>query len=200
MSSLQKGFHANTKALPDVQYVGGPYYSTGGDNPTLALFPFTFQSGTLEIVYRNGFDATIAIAPLSAKGQSKLGLARRLGGIHLVQSIGPKFRKYIETVEWGSTAPLFRAKHVAVYKPGIVTKVQQLSDQNLPSDAIAQPYSYVVSANPPTTDFLLDTAGYGITFAFEKPLVVSVDAYIADVFSGKRYITFYTSWDAVGAQ
>jgi hypothetical protein len=195
MTSLQKGFHANTKALPDVQYVGGPYYYTPGPNSVHALFPFSFQGGTLDIVYRNGFNATIAVPPVSAKGQSYTGLARRLGGLHLVQSIGPKFQTYIETAQWGSD-PTFFAKHVEVYKPGLVTKVQQLSDQNLPS-GVDPSNSYVVSANPPTTDFLVDSAGYGVTYAFEKPLVISVDAYkVSDnSYMGKRYITFYTSWD-----
>jgi hypothetical protein len=121
-----------------------------------------------------------------------------MGGLHLIQSIGPNFRTYLQNVIWQTEDPIpYKASNITVYKPGLVTRVQQLSSQNLPND-IDPDYSYVSSSKAPVDDFLLDIEGYGTTYAFEKPLVLSVDATRNESpfdSLGKQYITFYTSWD-----
>ena len=196
MSSIHKTPFVNAKALPDVQYAGGPYYTTEEGNKY--LFPFVFKNGELDLQYINGFTAGYVGTPQGTTSDEKGGLVRRLGGINLVQTIGPKFKKYIESAEWIDTTgnPTYTAKHAKVYKTGLITKVQQLSDQNLPDD-INPTVSYISTDKAPDSDFTLDITGYGSTYVFEKPLVVSVDATEKDTLAnlGKRYITFYTSWD-----
>lgn len=196
MSSIHKTPFVNAKALPDVQYAGGPYYIT--EDGKKYLFPFVFKNGELDLQYINGFTADYTDTPLGTTIEEDSGLVRRLGGINLVQTIGPKFKKYCESVEWEDTTgnSTYTAKHTKVYKSGLITKVQQLSDQNLPNDINPQ-FSYISTDKAPDSDFAVNITGYGSTYVFEKPLVVVVDATETDtdVKLGKRYITFYTSWD-----
>jgi len=199
MSSVGRTVAVNAKSLPDVQFVGGPYYRRTKD-PQKLLFPFVIEKGALEIKIINDFDVTSTSPPLGIRPADEGGIARRLGGLHLVQSIGPNFITYIQHVIWetDTLSPIsYKASNIQVYKPGIVTRVQQLSSQNLPND-IDPDYSYASSSIPPVDDFLLPVEGWGSTYAFEKPLVLSVDATRSDdpsVSLGKQYITFYTSWD-----
>ena len=199
MSSVSRRLAVNAKSLPDVQFVGGPYYQRATD-PQKLLFPFVLEKGALEIQVINDFDVTSETPPLGILPIEEGGIARRMGGLHLIQSIGSNFRTYIQNVVWETNAETpvaYKASNITVYKPGLVTRVQQLSSQNLPND-IDPDYSYVSSSNAPVDDFLLDIEGYGSTYAFEKPLVVSVDATrnVSPFDSlGKQYITFYTSWD-----
>jgi len=199
MSSVSRTLAVNAKSLPDVQFVGGPYYSRTAD-PQKLLFPFILEKGALEIKIINDFDVTSTSPPLGIRPADEGGIARRLGGLHLVQAIGPNFLTYIQNVIWNTSdvSPIaYKASNVKVYKPGLVTRVQQLSSQNLPND-IDPDYSYVSSSSAPEDDFLLGIEGYGSTYAFEKPLVLSVDATRNDspyLSLGKQYITFYTSWD-----
>jgi hypothetical protein len=195
MSSLQKSFAVNTKGLPDIQYVGGPYYTADAtpEPDLILLFPFTFKNDTLDIQYINGFTSEYSTAPLTSSSiPNSGGLARRLGGLNLVQKIGPNFLHYIKSVTWEDypSGPTYTVNSASVYKPGLVTKVQQLSHQNLPN-SIDPDKSYISSSEPPDTDFTLElTSGYGSSYVFEKPLVI-----IANTTVGTRYITFYTSWD-----
>ena len=199
MSSVSRRLAVNAKALPDVQFVGGPYYRRETD-PQKLLFPFILEKGALEIQVINDFDVTSETPPLGILTIEEGGIARRMGGLHLVQSIGPNFQTYIQNVVWQTSdeSPVsYKASNIKVYKPGLVTRVQQLSSQNLPND-IDPDYSYTSSDKAPVDDFLLDIEGYGTTYAFEKPLVVSVNATrnVSPFDSlGKQYITFYTSWD-----
>ena len=201
MSSVVKTQSVNTKVFPDVQFCGGPYYTRTTD-PQKRLFPFSFKNGTLEIELINDFNLLSGVPPqgFSIEG----GLVRRMGGLNLVQSIGKNFKTYVENCEWvtliDSDPVSYYASNVKVYKPGFVTRVQQLSLRNLPSQ-INPANSYVSSSNAPTSDFETNTTLYGSTYAFEKPLVLVVDATTtetedpADTFLGKQYITFYSSWD-----
>lgn len=195
MSSIHKTPFVNAKALPDVQYAGGPYYTVGGNK---YLFPFVFKNGELDLQYINGFTALYTGTPQGTTIEEEGGLVRRLGGINLVQKLGSKFKKYIESVTWVDTTGglMYTATHAKVYKPGLVTKVQQLSDQNLPND-INPIDSYISTDKAPDSDFAVNITGYGSTYVFEKPLVVVVDATGTSPIQslGKRYITFYTSWD-----
>lgn len=199
MSSVTRTPSVNTKALPDVQFVGGPYYSRETD-PQKLLFPFTYRTGVLDIQVINDFDVNSTCPPEGILPVEEGGLARRMGGLHRVDAIGPTFKTYIQNVEWSTldetqTPVLYKASNLQVYKAGLVTRVQQLSSQNLPAD-IDPDYSYVSSSKAPTDDFLLPIDGYGTTYVFEKPLVLSVDATLLDATPfGKQYITFYTSWD-----
>lgn len=189
----------NAKSLPDVQFVGGPYYRRIAD-PQKLLFPFIFEKGALEIKIINDFDVMSTIPPLGIRPADEGGIARCMGGLRLVQSIGPNFLTYIQNVIWetDNVSPIqYKASNVKVYKPGVVTRVQQLSSQNLPND-IDPDYSYVSSSKAPEGDFILGIEGYGSTYVFEKPLVLSVDATRNDdpsISLGKQYVTFYTSWD-----
>lgn len=184
MSSVLRATFENTKVLPDVQYAGGPYYVTADGNQQL-LFPFTLNNGVLEIVQQNDFslwnDTPQLASPLLGGGY-----IRRLGGINLVQSIGPIFQSYITSVNWGSGA----LSNPKVYQAGLVTKVQQLNTSNLPTYNPTPGQTYSLQPTPPTDNFTLNVTGFGITYAFEKPLVI-----VADSPSGKQYITFFTSWD-----
>jgi len=197
MSSVTRALATNTKSLPDVQYAGGPSYIRSED-PQKLLFPFVILNGALEIQLINDFDITSTTPPLGTLNIRHGNLIRRMGGLHLIQSIGPLFKTYIQSVEWvtNDTEPItYKASNITVYTPGLVTKVQQLSSQNLPL-SIDPAYSYVSSDTPPQ-NFILDVTGYGTTYAFEKPLILSVDATTTpgNVPIGKQYITFYTAWD-----
>lgn len=201
MSSVSRTTAINSTFLTDVQFVGGPYYIRRTMDPQKLLFPFIIEKGALEIKLINDFDISIEPQPpLGIRPLDEGGIARRMGGLHLVQSIGPNFLTYIQNVVWetdGLTPANYKATNVKVYKPGLVTRVQQLSSQNLPND-INPDFSYVSSSKAPEDDFYLPVEGYGATYAFEKPLVLSVDATCNESpfeSLGKQYITFYTSWD-----
>lgn len=199
MSSVTRTPSVNTKVLPDIQFAGGPYYRRTID-PQKLLFPFTYRTGVLDIQVINDFNVASTTPPLGILPVEEGGLIRRMGGLHLVNAIGPTFKTYIQNVVWETddVSPVsYKASNLQVYKAGLVTRVQQLSSQNLPTD-IDPDYSYASSSKAPTDDFLLPIEGYGTTYVFEKPLVLSVDATLADspyTALGKQYITFYTSWD-----
>ena len=176
--------------MPDIVYVGGPYYDDPQSNKV--LFPFTFKNGSLDINPINGFDVTSGIKPKNV-GTTTGGLARRLGGLNLVQTIGTNFKNYIYNCTWGddSSWDVSSISSIKVQTPGIVTRVQQLNyTENLPSYINPTGDAFIVSNNAPT-DFALDTTNFGATYVFEKPLVVSINT----VGQGTQYITFFTSWD-----
>jgi len=193
MSSLIRTTATNNKALPDIVYVGGPYYVKPVTSEKL-LFPFTFKNGTLDINPINGFDLTSGDKPLNFGLAVPGGSARRHGGLNLVQNIGPNFKTYIYNCTWGEDASgnVTSLASIKVYKPGVVTRVQQLDDgTNIPSYINPTGDGYVVSSYPPE-DFAFTTLeNYGVTYAFEKPLVVSVST----VGNGTQYITFFSTWD-----
>jgi hypothetical protein len=198
MSSVTRTLATNTKSLPDVQYAGGPSYIRV-DDPQKLLFPFVLLNGALELQLINDFDITSTTPPLGVLNVRDGNLIRRMGGLHLVQAIGPLFQTYVQNVIWetNDASPIcYKASNVRVYAPGLVTKVQQLGSNNLPT-RIDPDYSYVSSSSPPQ-NFILDVTGYGTTYAFEKPMILSVDArtYPGDSPMGKQYITFYTAWDS----
>jgi hypothetical protein len=197
MSSVTRALATNTKSLPDVQYAGGPSYIRSED-PQKLLFPFVILNGALELQLINEFDITSTTPPLGVLNVRDGNLIRRMGGLHLVEAIGPLFKTYIQNVIWQTNddpAVSYKATNIRVYAPGLVTRVQQLSSQNLPI-RVDPDYSYVSSGIPPQ-NFILDVTGYGTTYAFEKPLILSVDAatYPGNAPIGKQYITFYTAWD-----
>jgi hypothetical protein len=173
MTSLLKHTAVNAKTFPTVQFVGGPYYF--GTNGQRLLFPFTFQNGCLEIEPNNGFDLLSNTQPLGINGAAGFQI-RRMGGQNLVQTIGNNFKTYIFHCNWSESGSdtdynIQSLQSIAVHSPGIVTRVQQLSNQNL------SPYSnpstsFVLSSNPPNTDFVSNLPSFGATYAFEKPLVV----------------------------
>jgi hypothetical protein len=196
MTSITKANAVNTRVFPDVQFVGGPYYNRVDDDPQKLLFPFTFQNGTLEIQVVNGFNLSSPTTPIGISSNEG-GLVRRMGGQNLVQSIGSNFQTYVQNCTWITSDLInYTASNVSVYKPGVVTRVQQLGLKNLPID-INPINSYVSSYTPPVSDFGLTIPLFGVTYVFEKPLVLVVDATkVSDSTSlGKQYITFYTSWD-----
>lgn len=193
MSSLLKQTAENTKALPLVQFVGGPYYY--GTDAQKLLFPFTFLNGTLDINPINGFNVDSPSQPLGI-GSSAGFQVRRLGGQNLVESIGVTFRDYIYNCNWSpddDNNPDYNVRSkesIQVLLPGVVTKVQQLSNTNL------SPYSnpirsFVISDKPPVQDFVMNIPSYGSTYVFEKPLVIKLKT----VGQGTQYITFFSSFD-----
>jgi hypothetical protein len=188
MTSLIKN-KAENKGNPDVVYVGGPYYVDA--QSTKVLFPFSFKNGELEIVTANGFNITSGEKPLNF-GTTQGGLARRHGGLNLVQTIGPNFKTYIYNCTWGpdSSWEVNSLSSIKVYTPGVITRVQQLEyTDNLPLYINPSGDAYVVSSKAPE-GFALDTT-YGTTYAFEKPLVIQVQT----AGNGIQYITFFTAWD-----
>lgn len=192
MSSLTKTMATNSKSLPDIVYVGGPYYVKPITSEKL-LFPFTFKNGTLDINPINGFDLTSGDTPLNF-GNVPGGSARRHGGLNLVQEIGPNFKTYIYNCTWGadSSGNVLSLSSIKVYKPGVVTRVQQLDDgTNIPSYINPTGDGYVVSSQAPEDFAFPALENYGVTYAFEKPLVVSVST----VGNGTQYITFFSTWD-----
>ena len=194
MSSLTKTMATNSKALPDIVYVGGPYYNRPVTSEKL-LFPFTFKNGTLDINPINGFNLTSGDTPLNiGDGVVPGGSVRRHGGLNLVQDIGPNFKTYIFNCTWGADSDweVSSLASIKVYKPGVVTRVQQLDDgANIPSYINPVGDGYVISSQAPD-DFTFTTLeNYGVTYAFEKPLVVSVST----VGHGTQYITFFSTWD-----
>ena len=194
MTSLLKRNAVNQNVFPTVQFVGGPYFV--GDHAQKFLFPFTFVNGTLDIDPINGFNTSVGTSqPLGINGGSGFQV-RQLGGQNLVQDIGDTFRTYIKNCNWSQdndNNPDYNVRSkgsIKVYLPGIVTRVQQLSNTNLPQYSNPNK-SFVVSSTPPVEGFVLDNPSYGSTYVFEKPLVVQIDT----VGQGRNYITFFSSWD-----
>ena len=158
MSSLIRTTATNNKALPDIVYVGGPYYVKPVTSEKL-LCPFTFKNGTLDINPINGLDLTSGDKPLNFGIAVPGGSARRHGGLNLVQNIGPNFKTYIYNCTWGEDASgnVTSLASIKVYKPGVVTRVQQLDDgTNIPSYINPTGDGYVVSSYPPE-DFAFTT-------------------------------------------
>jgi len=191
MTSLTK----STAKLNDdhyIHFIGGPYYDDANSNKV--LFPFTFKNGVLDINDATGFNIASGQTPKNV-GTSDGGLVRLQGGLNLVQSIGPNFQTYIASCVWGPnpTYAVSSPSSVKVYKPGVVSRVQQLDyTSNLPANINHSADAYVVSSNPPDSDFTFASLpNYGVTYAFNKPLVVSVKT----VGAGTQYITFFSTWD-----
>lgn len=194
---------ASTRENQEIVYVGGPYYDDLQSKKT--LFPFTFKKGVLEIANINGFNLTgvglldgKAVKPLNV-GTANGGLAKRHGGLNLVQDIGPNFKTYIYNCRWAEDASgdVVSISSIKVKTPGIITRVQQLNNStndvttNLPQYINPTGGSYVVSDKVPVDGYAFENSTYGTTYAFIEPLVVQIET----VGYGVQYVTFFTSWD-----
>jgi hypothetical protein len=204
MTSLTK----KTSTLFDdsqlIHFVSGPLYTgTGGGK---ILFPFTFKNSVLDINPINGFDLTGGNKP-SFVGTGTGGLVKLQGGLNLVQQIGPNFVTYLKNCTWtDNTNDYSSLTNISVYKPGVVTRVQQLDDSSNLPEYINPPFDilnngYVISMNAPEEGFnSTSLTNYGVTYVFKKPLVISATATAnpqnADPdFTTTIYLTFFTSWD-----
>lgn len=176
---------------PYVNFVGGPCYIDPSGNKI--LFPFTFNNGVLDINPVIGFSLTNGELPV-AIGTGDGGLVKLLGGKNLVQNLGPNFKTYIQNTNWDGTDPISNITSIDVHQPGIVTRVQQLDyrlESNLPQNINPADYTFSLSLTPPSANLGFDyLANFGVTYAFYKPLIVSVNTT-----SGIQYLTFYSSWD-----
>lgn len=182
---------------PYVNFVGGPCYLDSYGNKI--LFPFTFNNGTLDINPINDFSLTSGDIPV-AIGTGDGGLVKLLGGNNLVQNLGPNFKTYIQNTKWDGTSAISNIISIDVYQPGIVTRVQQLDyrlDSNLPQNINPALYTFSLSSNAPSANLGFDyLTNSGVTYAFYKPLIVSVTVPVSvSVPSGIQYLTFYSSWD-----
>jgi hypothetical protein len=188
MTSLLRTVATAKKTDTRIQYVGGPYY-TDVQTAKKTLFPFTFKNGQLDISTKTGFVLDSGNKPLNGNGGFQVSL---LGGLDLVQTIGPNFKEFVYNCTWGedSSWDVTSITSIKVYSPGVITKVQQLNPDALPLNIDPNGDATVVSSYPPG-EFVAGGVNYGTAFVFERPLVLSLNT----VGHGTQYITFYTSWD-----
>lgn len=162
-----------TTTYPDIRYAGGPTY--GG-----VLFPFTYSNGTIDL-------PSSWLPSKNLEPANEGCCIRKLGGDSLVQYIGPNFKNYIYNVTSFGGWKVQNTTSITVYQAGVVTKVQQLGSNNLPTINDA---SFKVSTNKPSPDFTV----YNSSYLFDKPLVISALASNGGT-PTTIYITFYTQWD-----
>jgi hypothetical protein len=207
MTSLTKTTSINDEKQL-IHFVGGPYYNDASSRKL--LFPFTFKNGILEINLINGFSLTSGFTPLNfgSGGLVDGGLVRLHGGLNLVQYIGPNFKTYIKNCTWKDETynyAITSEATVSVYTPGVVSRVQQLDNTtNLPmsiNPGTGAGEAYVLSTSVPTEGFISPLPNFGVTYAFNKPLVVSATGIPTPIAGGTAgaaqtvYITFFSSWD-----
>ena len=160
---------------PNIITIGGPTY--GG-----VLFPFTFSSGTLDLPSGWGTGKTAAPANDGA-------LIRMLGGNSPVTSVGTNLKNYILNVSNFGGYKVQNTSSISVVSGGIVTRVQQLGTQNLPT--IISNSSYKISTFAPVTGFVQ----YASSWVFDEPVVISAMAKnLSTNAITTIYITFYTHW------
>jgi hypothetical protein len=203
MTSLTKTTAVNDERVL-IRFVGGPYYTDGSSRKL--LFPFTFKNGTLEINPINGFNLASGATPLNV-GTGDGGLVRLQGGQNLVQQIGQNFKTYITNCTWTDddvTYTINDPHTISVQTPGVVSRVQQLDyTANLPIKINPQSSAYVISDAAPTPNFTFTSlSNFGVTYAFNTPLVISATAVPTLIsppnteYPAKRvYITFFSSWE-----
>jgi len=211
MTSLTKTTSINDEKQL-IHFVGGPYYNDASSRKL--LFPFTFKNGILEINLINGFSLTSGVTPLnfgSGGSAADGGLVRLHGGLNLVQYIGPNFKTYIKNCTWKNkdntnNYNITSEATISVYTPGVVSRVQQLDNiTNLPTSinpGTGAGDAYVLSTDTPTEGFVSPLQNFGVTYAFNKPLVITATAIpslAVSPFTASPaqtvYVTFFSSWD-----
>jgi len=167
--------------LSNIKYVSGPTYV--GPNSINLLFPFTVSNGAIEVSAVNNFNITGGVLP------QKMGATVRVSGSNKnVTSLGPNFINYIRNCSW-SGRTITDASSISLFTPASVTQVQQL-DETFVGHMDAT--SYTVTSGAPPTNYALQFAGFGVTWAFLTPLTVRARDSTGRTF----YITFSSSWDA----
>ena len=184
MTSLIRDL-ATKKSINDIVYIGGPSYNDS--NANYLLFPFTFKNSTLEINPINEFNIINTGIPISGRDL----IVRLHGGQNLVQAIGPNFKEYIFNTTWDDDYTTINKSSITVEIPDVVTRVQQLDnslESNLPN-VFSPSSAFKISDKKPINNYVLNKVSYGVTYAFEKPLIISFKTNV-----GKKYLTFYTDW------
>ena len=173
-------------AFPDVVYASGPTYWNNSQQQHM-LMPFTYSNGTLEI--------PVGTYPSGPTGQDSepIGNAgvtiRLLGGINQVTSIGPRLQAFLRSKTWSNYKPTSDA--ITVASPAIITRVQQLSSNYLPSTWNNS--AYKVNVGPWNKSNFI---GPSSVYAFNKPLVLQMKGKLNDAGNAVTIcITLTTSWD-----
>lgn len=166
--------------LPSWSYVSGPTYV--GPNSINLLFPFSLSNGILEVNLINNFTLATGLP-------QNMGATVNLSGTsRTANQIGPNFRAYIKNRTWNGRT-ISDASSISVHIPAPMTLVQQLNETFI-GHMSAVPFT--VTSGPPPSNFALQFQGFGVTYAFLKPLVLRARDSTGSTF----YITLGSSWDA----
>ena len=157
MSSTQRG-HFSGRSLPGSLQVVATFFtnSAGYEQP----FPWRFNKLTqqLDLEFVDGFTANTSLSddPQFFRGQ-------QLGGLHLVQGLGPKF------IEWLETSQSVDVGTVELVEAPIVVNANMVAPRQDPNSAESQEQSYPISFEKAAGS----AAGqYCKTVVFMKPMVI----------------------------
>lgn len=159
------------------------------DVDPISLFPFTYNSGVLDITYE-GNDFKAVMVDISGvdpyNGESNLAV-RIMGGPYLVTSLGSKFKAYIRS--WRA-ATIDAGSPIEVDVPAQVLKIQGAVQDLVNS---TQDDNWRISTQRPESDnYITGNAldGFKTTYVFKTPLTFTIKE------SGvTQYIVFRTMFD-----
>ena len=181
MTSVQRYINQIGKDVPKVLGVSGPRY----DDSVLGysmLVPFTYSNGTLDVALIDDFPNTFADAPFAGSGSTDTDtLSRVMGGLGLVQKIGPNLTNYLNG-GWIPDTDL-STKYVITIS-ATVTKVQTY----LPTFMDGNTCFKITSESPASDTYPWGAPNddYRVTWIFRTPLTLR----FVDTVGATQYITF----------
>ena len=181
MTSILRSFA--TPSLTPVKFnrLESPSYMDT-DLGYITLIPFSYANGTLDIRYIDAFEADMVDTPGQAPETDPDVAVQLLGGVELVQTLGPNFQAYIRA--WRDPDA---GTPISIYINGTMQKVQAIRNSALGDDA------YEVSTTPPSSDnYTQGTVAdsYRANWIFKAPLtIVTIETGV------KHYITFTSRLD-----
>ena len=189
MSSALRSLGVKKEALTRFLKVDGQSYDPSG--ASTALFPFTYNSGVLDITYE-GNDFKAVMVDISGQEPSFDGGAsnfavRIMGGPYLVTSLGSKFKAYIRS--WRA-ATIDVGSPIEVDVPGQVLKVQAAARALV--NATENDNWRISTQRPESDNYITGNAldGFSTTYVFKTPLTFTIKE------SGvTKYIVFRTTFD-----
>jgi hypothetical protein len=157
MSSTQRA-HFSGRSLPGTAQMVTTYFTnTDGYNQP---FPWRFNKLTqqLDLEYVDGFTANKSLSdnPMFFRGQ-------QLGGLHLVQGLGPKF------IEWCETSLSADEGTVELVEAPIVINANMVAPRQDPNSAESQEQTYPISFEKAAGTA---EGQYSKTVVFMKPMVI----------------------------